>query len=277
MIGHLKCKLLLIALLMPAFVSTVPALGPQTTPLCKAKHQRTALVTKVFKDGILQLQSGELVRLMGVMPVKQFDQPTSSVAKKLNAIGVQAVELLQREVVGKRVELHQSGRVHDRYDRLLAHVYSHDGKWIQGLLLQAGLARSFSYRNNRICMPQMLALEKTARHQRIGLWRYQTFQPQPAARQKQLLRRRYRFSLVEGRVRKIAVVKRWMFLNFGNDWRSDFTIAIKKKYKRSIERDGLALEKLTGKRVRVRGWIELWNGPVIKVTHKEQIELLEEE
>jgi hypothetical protein len=26
--------------------------------------------------------------------------------------------------------------------------------------------------------------------------------------------------------------------------------------------------------VRVRGWIERWNGPVIKATHPEQIEIL---
>ncbi len=277
MIDHLKRKLLLIALVPLVFVSPVLALGPQSTPPCKVKHQRSALVTKVFKTGILQLQSGELVRLIGVMPVRQFDQPTSKMAKNLNAIGAKAIKLLQKQVAGKRVELHQSGRAHDRYDRLLAHVYGVDGKWIQGLLLHAGLARSFSYRDNRSCMQQMLALEKSAREGQRGLWRYKIFQPQQALQQKQLLRKRYRFTLVEGRVRKVAIVKRWVFLNFGDDWRTDFTIAIKKKYQRSIERDGLALGKLTGRRIRVRGWIERWNGPVIKVTHKEQIELLEEQ
>ncbi len=277
MIGHLKRKLVLIALVSLVLASPAPALEPQSALPCKAKHQRSALVTKVFKDGVLQLKSGELVRLIGVMPVRQFDQPTSNMAKNLNAIGAKAIKLLHQEVVGKRVELHQSGRAHDRYDRLLAHVYGVDGTWIQGLLLRAGLARSYSYRDNRSCMQQMLALEKTAREGQHGLWRYKNFQPQPALQLKQLLRQRYRFTLVEGRVRKVAIVKRWVFLNFGDDWRKDFTIAIKKKYKRSIERDGLALEKLMGRRIRVRGWIERWNGPVIKVTHKEQIELLEEE
>ena len=169
----------------------------------------------------------------------------------------------------------QKGRTHDRYDRLLAHVVGPDGKWIQGLLLDAGLARSFSYRDNRHCMKQMLALEATAREKQRGLWRYQLFQPQRADQQKLLLRKRYRFTLVEGQVRKVAIVKGWVFLNFGDNWRHDFTIAIKKKYKRSIERDGLDLEKLEGRRVRVRGWVERWNGPMIKVTHREQIELLD--
>lgn len=34
------------------------------------------------------------------------------------------------------------------------------------------------------------------------------------------------------------------------------------------------LDILEGKDVRLRGWIELWNGPVIKATHPEQIEVL---
>ena len=36
----------------------------------------------------------------------------------------------------------------------------------------------------------------------------------------------------------------------------------------------MALEELEGKEVRVRGWIEWWNGTVIKATHPEQIEIL---
>ncbi len=277
MINHLKCKFALMVFVTPVFGHPAPAKEPQTASSCEAKLQRPALVTKVFKDGVLQLQSGELVRLIGVMPVKQFDKPTGFMAKKLNAIAAQAIDLLRRELVGKQVKLHQSGRIRDRYDRLLAHIYTNDGTWIQGVLLQDGLARSFSYRNNRLCMRQMLALEETARQQRRGLWRYRIFQPQPAARQNNLMRKRFRFTLVEGRVRKVAIVKKWVFLNFGDNWRSDFTIAIKKKYQRPMQRNGLNLQELEGQRIRVRGWVERWNGPVIKVTHKEQIELLGDE
>ena len=126
-----------------------------------------------------------------------------------------------------------------------------------------------------MCMEEMLKLETIARNKQRGLWRYRLFLPQQALQQRQLLRKRYRFTLVEGKVHKMALVKKWVFINFGDNWRNDFTIAIKRKYKKSIERSGLELAKLAGRRVRVRGWIERWNGPAIKVTHKEQIELLE--
>jgi hypothetical protein len=32
------------------------------------------------------------------------------------------------------------------------------------------------------------------------------------------------------------------------------------------------LASLEGQRVRVRGWVESWNGPAIEATHPEQIE-----
>ena len=43
-----------------------------------------------------------------------------------------------------------------------------------------------------------------------------------------------------------------------------------------FEREGIDLEALEGRVVRVRGWVESWNGPMIKVTHPEQIEVLGE-
>ena len=40
------------------------------------------------------------------------------------------------------------------------------------------------------------------------------------------------------------------------------------------EAGGLDLKALPGKRVRVRGWIEWWNGPMIAVSNLEAIEVL---
>ncbi len=147
---------------------------------------------------------------------------------------------------------------------------------MQGMLLEAGLARAYSYRDNRSCMKQMLALENTARQKHTGLWRYKLFRPQQAKRLQQLQRKKYHFTLVEGKVRKISHVKSWVFLNFGDQWRNDFTIAIKRKYSHKMHQNGYDIDKLQDRNVRVRGWIERWNGPMIKVTHKEQIEVLSE-
>jgi endonuclease YncB( thermonuclease family) len=250
----------------------IMAKGP--APSCPPAVLKSALVAKVKDDASLLLENGESVRLIGVMPVKLFANARSEAAQKYNELARQGVALLRSLVTGKRVQLRQSGRKKDRYGRVLAHVYTRD-KWLQGALLQQGLARSYSYRDNRACLGKMLELEQEAREQKRGLWRYRTFAPIKASEVKRISRKRYRFTLVEGQVRKIARVKSRVFLNFGEDWRKDFTIAIRRKYLKAMRKDGLDVLTLQGKRVRVRGWVEVWNGPAIKATHAGQIELLE--
>ncbi len=278
--ARLKCKLhtllFLPFLLLALFAPASGASGQQSTTSCQIPLLKTARVEKVKDNGILQLRNGEQVRLIGLIPVKLLKNAHTPTSKKLNALAQQLVATLRQKLQGKQVSLHQNGRARDRYDRLLAHVFAPGGQWMQGLLLSRGLARSFSYADNHHCMKEMLTLETRARQQKKGLWAYHLFHPKTASQTKQLMRKRYRFTLVEGRISQIADRRKWLFLNFGENWREDFTIAIKKKYKRKIERRGFDLQKLMGRKVRVRGWIERWNGPLIKVTHIEQIEVLEE-
>ena len=64
-----------------------------------------------------------------------------------------------------------------------------------------------------------------------------------------------------------------LYLNFGPDYRTDFTIAIARRDLKLFGRDfdGKALE---GKTLRVRGWLKSVNGPMIEATHPEQIEMV---
>ena len=241
---------------------------------CHIPLLKKGIVRHVSKQGLLQLENGEEVRLTGLVLLRLYENATSPLARKLNDLARQTVALLRQKLVGQTVTLRQKGRKRDRYDRLLAHVFAPDGQWMQKLLLQKGLARSFSYADNHVCMAQMLAIEGQARKARLGLWAFRLFTPQSAEQVEQLLHRRYRFTLVEGRVKKTALTRKWAFINFGDNWHNDFSIAIKKKYFHKMQRKGFDLQKLQGQKIRVRGWIERWNGPLIKVTHKEQIELL---
>ena len=276
----LKRKLHLLFFLAPLFLALFAygrgASSFENKTACQIPLLKTVMVQSVKDNGVLQLDSGEQVRLIGLLPIRIFQNATNPTAKNLNKLARKMLEILRREVLGKQIILRQKGRKYDRYDRLLAHVFTPDGQWMQGLLLRQGLARSFSYADNHVCMKEMLALEDRARTKRRGLWAHRIFQPHAATQAKQIMHKRYRFALVEGRISQIADRRKWLFLNFGDNWRDDFTIAIKKKYKRRIERKGVDLLKLMGQRVRVRGWIERWNGPLIKVTHIEQIEVLGE-
>jgi len=73
-----------------------------------------------------------------------------------------------------------------------------------------------------------------------------------------------------------ADTKARVYLNFAEDWRRDFTIMVERKDAKVLQEAGLDVKALAGKRLRVRGWIQWRNGPMIRVTHVEQIELLTE-
>jgi sensor domain CHASE-containing protein len=78
--------------------------------------------------------------------------------------------------------------------------------------------------------------------------------------------------LVEGIVTSTADVRGRVYLNFGADYRTDFTVAIAKKHRKRFKSvDPVTLE---GARIRVRGWVELMNGPMIWVSHPARIEIL---
>jgi hypothetical protein len=147
--------------------------------------------------------------------------------------------------------------------------------WVQAELVRRGLARVYSLPDTSACVRQLEALEETARTQELGLWRDPKTAIAPAWQTRRLTAHRNEFVIVEGSVRAVAATRNWTFLNFGSNWRKDFTVAIASSDRRRFDGSDIALDALEGAQVRVRGWIERWNGPVIKATHPEQIEVLE--
>jgi micrococcal nuclease len=85
------------------------------------------------------------------------------------------------------------------------------------------------------------------------------------------------FQLVEGRVIDVATVRNRTYLNFGADWRRDFTISIAPKDRRRFRKSGVDPMSYKGQRIRVRGWLKSYNGSMIDVTHPEQFEILDED
>ncbi len=269
-------SLLFLHLLLVAGPSVLLLAGPSVLLLAGlpagAEELRPAgegRVVEVIDGDTVRLASGEQVRLVGIQAPKlalgraNFDPwPLAPEAKA-------ALEAL---VLDRRVRLSHGGRERDRHGRLLAHLHLADGRWVQGALLEAGFARVYSFRDNRARVFEMLALEAEARTAGRGIWGepfYRVLTPLEAEGPIGS------FQIVEGRVVAAAIVKRRGYLNFGVDWRDDFTISIAGRDLRLFEKAGIAIADYQGRRVRVRGWLESFNGPMIEVTHPEQIELLE--
>ena len=210
------------------------------------------------------------VRLVGIQAPKL---PLGRAGVREWPFAKEAKAELARLVQGRQVELGFGGQRLDRHKRLLAHLTRDDGLWIQGALLGAGLARVYSFSDNRAVVPEMLAAERTARAARRGIWSHSFFAirtPETAAKHINS------FELVEGTVLDVATVGGRTYINFGPNWRTDFTIVLAPKAVRLFAQDGVKPETYRGQRIRVRGWLASRDGPMIEATHPQQIEVLEE-
>lgn len=220
-----------------------------------------------------------------------IDPPIAG-AKQIRLVGIQAPKLplgrknfkpwpkaaeskyaLEAMVRGRHVRLYFGGARMDRHGRHLAHIFLDDGTWVQGAMLKAGMARVYTFADNRAVAEAMLARERDARGHKRGIWALDFYKPR-AAEAASLMRELGTFQLVEGRVVDAAKVKGRIFLNFGTNWRDDFTAALAPDAVRLARHEGLDTAGLGGRHVRVRGWLKSRNGPMIEITHPEQIELL---
>ena len=183
-----------------------------------------------------------------------------------------AQDVLAGLTLNKDVLLTFSGPRYDRYGRLVARVDTRNGVWVQAAMVRRGWAQVHTDETHRDGVLRLLELESQARTANRGLWgdwRYQVLDPDRAGRVP------VGFHVVEGTVLSVSTVGAWTYLNFGSDWRTDFTISIHRG-NRARMREGLGgLDALAGRLIRVRGWVSRLNGPMIEATYPEQIEVLQ--
>lgn len=230
----------------------------------------SAKVVEIIDGDTVVLDDGREVRLVGIQAPKL---PLGRRGFKAWPLGDEAKAALSELALKRQVMLAYGGRRMDRHGRVLAHLFGRDGAWIQGQMITRGMARVYSFFDNRAVVSDLLALERIARTARRGIWRlrfYAIRAPEDAERYLS------GFELVQGRVRKVAVVRKRIYLNFGADWRNDFTITIPPRARALFDAAGVDLPGYEGRILRVRGWLKSLNGPMIEATHPEQMELVEE-
>lgn len=258
-------------------VSTLAALAasPAYGAICAALEPGpTGRVVSISDGDTFDLDSGLTVRLVGIQAPKLPLGRDGFVAWPL---GDEAKDLIENLTLGRTVSLHYGGAKRDRYGRALAHVFVETDAgqlWVQGAMLEAGLARVYSFPDNRNCLAELYAAEARGRAERLGVWRDPYYAVRDATRPETILERLGGYELVEGRVLNADMAGNRVYLNFGRYWKEDFTVVIESGGLRLFERAGfdpLALENTV---VRVRGWIDSHDGPRMLITHPEQIEIL---
>jgi len=259
----------LFALVVAGVVSGPIDAAARKLPAQNPDPVETAIVTAVVDGDTVRLDTGAEVRLTGIQAPKLPLGRKGFRPWPLAAEAKAALSALSRD---RRVRLAYPGQRHDRWGRLLAQMHVGD-VWIQREMLLRGLARVYTFPDNRADADALYDAERAARAARRGIWALDWYRIIDAADAGRLIGT---FQLVEGRVKSAAIVRGRGYLNYGDDWRSDFTVSIAPESLKLFRAAGVSILNLKDRRLRVRGWLVSRNGAMISVTHPEQIEILEE-
>ena len=232
------------------------------------------VVTAVTDGDTVILDDGRVVRMIGTqapkLPLDRPDFPTWPLAPEARAalVGI---------ALDRPVRLGFGGETVDRYGRVLAHVFvsGPEGEiWAQQAMVAQGLARVYSFPDNRACLDLLFAAEGRARVAGLGIWSDPYYSTRAANARGDLLARAGQYELVEGRVLLAEQSGGRVYLNFGRFWKEDFNAVIEAPALRLFAEAGIDPLVLENALVRIRGWVDDRDGPRIEVTHPEQIEVL---
>ncbi len=262
--------------------------APASATPCGLEAFGSGLVDRVVDGRTLVLADGREVRLAGieVPPLPDADlalrpDPAATGAAPADAEspdgGLAAAAALTALVGGRDIVLKHAKPATDRYGRLLADAFvSWDGADVSvaKTLVAQGFARVAARPGEAACTAELRTAERTARMAKLGLWGDPRYFSKLAENAGEIAAERGRFALVEGKVVSVRESGGTIYVNFGRRWSQDFTVTIAKRNERMFAAAGLEPQKLAGRRVMVRGWVEERGGPWIEASGPAQIEII---
>ncbi len=239
-------------------------------PPANVKATSKATLKRIRWYQIKSIPDGDTIHLRGGYKVRLLGLNTPEVAKRgtpAQAGGLAASHFLQQFLKGKKLRLETDKQRRDRYDRLLAHVYTEDKVNINALLIRKGYAHTTIIPPNVKHAAEYRTLEAKARKAAIGLWALDDYQVFDAS--SDLLQRRNQFSRVKGTVTRIEPHKKFLSLWMGKQ----FHIRIDKDAQKIFQNADIELNNYKGKTLIVRGWIKQRKGkPVMWLVHPFAVE-----
>ena len=216
-------------------------------------------VAYVYDGDTITLESGERVRLLGI------NTPEIESRYRKKEVGGQAAKKwLQEELSRGEVLLEYDQLRHDKYGRVLAHLFLADGEHLNKAIIQAGLATLNIVPPNIRYLDELRHAELQAKQQGIGIWSMKAYQP----------------ISVEKLPRNVTGWRRFLATPSDITQSRNFVrLILNNKVDVRIARENLALfpdlDFYLGKSLEVRGWASKNKGHYsILVRHPSAISLL---
>ena len=234
----------------------------QEASRCGSEAVPAGRVAKVVDGRSFALDDGREIRLAALeIPAEPPAGPAARAALE-NLLG--SAPLVLRSAASEP----------DRYGRTLAYAAA-GARSAAHEMLASGHARVGAHVGDPACAAELLSRERVARAAGLGLWADPRYSIMDSGDLKNLVAGRGHFAVVEGKVVSVRGRGGTIYVNFGRRWSQSLTVTISKRRERIFAGAGLDPKTLENRRVRVRGWIEVRNGPRIEASHPEQIEIAE--
>ena len=228
-------------------------------------------VTKVIDGDTVRLSNGKLLRYIGM------DTPEVRIRKRGRFIydpqpfSLEAKEMNRKLVENKFVRVELDVEKLDTYGRILGYCFVGD-TFVNNELIKEGLAVLYTKPPDVKYTKIFIESQEQARSLHKGIWgNYKVVSSRDAHKFINQIRR------VRGIVLDAYKSKRVVHLNFGRDYRTDFTVVIFNDCLKFFRAKGIEPEVYyIGKQVEVWGRIREYNGPEIIVSLPYQIRVLDE-
>lgn len=245
------------------FFCLVPVMG-RTQEVDRAE---SCCITGVVAATVLRADNEALLRFPGLISGKDLGN---------TALEEKTIALLKNRIDERALSSYVVLDAKDRHNAAL--LMPHDAKIdaIVTSFLRAGLVVLYVPEKEDLSIPSgWRNAEREAETKHQGLWA-----DIPLLAADTILEdyRQYlgRFVVVEGTISSVYTTRARIFLNFGHDWKTDFTLTLPAEYQKRFGLGGKEgeVEAWKGRKVRVRGWLENYNGPAIRLTHPAQWEIV---
>lgn len=219
--------------------SDQPSDGAQQLAISNQPSRHLYNVARVYDGDTIILEDRKQVRLLGINTPE-----IQSRVRDQEPGGVEAKQWLQKQLQDKKVYLEFDQVRRDKYKRLLAHVFTPDGKHLNLMLLENGLAVVSIIPPNGRYSEKLIRAQQKAEKQKLGIWSMPEYQPRPITQIANHNKGWQRFTGIPARIKKNRKYTRLIF-----DDKTDIRVS-------NANLDQFPpLDSYVGKLLEIRGWV----------------------